>query len=190
MIAKVGDDQFGGRLCQGLVAAGANASAVTAAKGTASGVALISVDAWAQNSIISYSWRQWQIAATGLGEEPAVLAVSRNYFCLTGNSVGNRRIFLLHGAYIADADGQRKMLPAFKVKAVDTTAAGDAFNGGLAVALMRGDGLEVAAHFASAVASLSVTRVGAQPAMPMARQVSTFLKGSSECGEWNSNQKW
>src|SRR4051795_7625707 len=51
MVAKVGDDEFGGRLLQGLTAAGVDVAAVGTAKGTASGVALISVDAQGQNSI-------------------------------------------------------------------------------------------------------------------------------------------
>jgi ribokinase len=81
-----------------------------------------------------------------------------------------------NGAYVAGADGPQEMVPAFKVTAVDSTAAGDAFNGGLAVALMQGKSLEEAVRFGSAVAALSVTRMGAQPAMPTARAVSSFLK--------------
>ncbi len=64
--------------------------------------------------------------------------------------------------------------PAFQVKAVDATAAGDAFNGALAVGLARGDALVEAVHFANAAAALSVTRLGAQPSLPRAREVSTF----------------
>src|SRR5207237_3232950 len=51
MVAKVGDDEFGRRLRQGLADAGVNVAAVGTAKATASGVALISVDAQGQNSI-------------------------------------------------------------------------------------------------------------------------------------------
>jgi ribokinase len=79
------------------------------------------------------------------------------------------------GAYVA-ASTVEDFLPAFKVKAVDSTAAGDAFNGGLAVALMRGQDLLAAARFASAVAALSVTRMGAQRSMPTGRDVGRFLK--------------
>jgi ribokinase len=84
------------------------------------------------------------------------------------------------GAYLACADELRKMIPAFKVRVVDTTAAGDAFNGALAVALMRGMGLEEAARFATAAAALSVTRAGAQPAMPTGIEVSNFLKSHAK----------
>jgi ribokinase len=83
------------------------------------------------------------------------------------------------GAYVAGADGTRTMVPSFKVRVVDSTAAGDAFNGGLAVALMRGMSLVEAARFAAAVGAVSVTRAGAQPAMPTAREVNRLLKGHS-----------
>jgi ribokinase len=84
-----------------------------------------------------------------------------------------------HGAFVATADKVERMVPAFKVKVVDSTAAGDAFNGGLAVALMRGAGLEEAVRFAGAVAALSVTRPGAQPAMPTSGEVTEFIADQS-----------
>lgn len=56
--------------------------------------------------------------------------------------------------------------PAFPVEAVDTTAAGDAFNAGLAFALARGAGQIEAIRYAAATAAVSVTRPGAQPSMP------------------------
>src|ERR1700729_2660346 len=80
------------------------------------------------------------------------------------------------GAYIAAADGTREMVPAFSVKAVDSTAAGDAFNAGFAVSLLHGKKPREAARYASAVAAISVTRHGAQPSMPSAREVERFLK--------------
>jgi ribokinase len=82
----------------------------------------------------------------------------------------------LQGAYVAAADGTRQMIPAFAVKAVDSTAAGDAFNAGFAVSLLRGKNPREAARYASAVAAISVTRHGAQPSMPSAREVERFLK--------------
>ncbi len=68
-----------------------------------------------------------------------------------------------------------QIVPAFPVTPVDTTAAGDAFNGGLAVALARGDDMLPAIRYASAVAALSVTKFGAQPSLPTRAQVETFL---------------
>src|SRR5580704_7014773 len=79
------------------------------------------------------------------------------------------------GAYIATSDGLREMLPSFSVKAVDSTAAGDAFNAGLAVSLLSGKNPREAARYASAVAAISVTRNGAQPSMPTSREVTKFL---------------
>jgi ribokinase len=83
------------------------------------------------------------------------------------------------GVYAATKQGVELMIPPFKVKAIDSTGAGDAFNGGLAVALMRGLDFATAARFASAVAALSVTRMGAQPSMPSAREARKFVSRSS-----------
>jgi ribokinase len=66
-------------------------------------------------------------------------------------------------------------LPAFSVKAVDTTAAGDVFNGALAVALSEGKSLEQSVHFASAAAALSVTKLGAQPSAPRRAEIELML---------------
>lgn len=68
---------------------------------------------------------------------------------------------------------------AWTVKAVDTTAAGDAFNGALAVALGEEKSLTEAFQFASACAALSVTRAGAQPALPWREEIQSFLKERS-----------
>ena len=66
-------------------------------------------------------------------------------------------------------------VPAFDVQVVDTTGAGDAFNGGLAVALAEGLALEAALRFANAAAALSVTRPGTAPAMPRRAEVEALL---------------
>jgi ribokinase len=73
-------------------------------------------------------------------------------------------------------DGKMEFVPAYKVEAVDTTAAGDAFNGAFAVGLMKGQSPREAATFACAVAGISVTRHGAQPSMPTAVEVEKFLR--------------
>jgi len=65
---------------------------------------------------------------------------------------------------------------AFAVQTVDTTAAGDAFVGALAVALGEGRSLAAAARFASAAAAISVTRIGAQPSLPSRAEVEAFLR--------------
>jgi ribokinase len=81
------------------------------------------------------------------------------------------------GAYVA-AKGVRALVPAFKVKPVDTTAAGDIFNGALAVALLEGKPLLDAVRFANAAAALSVTKLGAQSSAPTRAQIEGFLKRS------------
>jgi len=80
------------------------------------------------------------------------------------------------GAFLATVGGTRELIPAFAVKAVDSTAAGDAFNAGFAVSLLSGAAPVQAARYAATVAAISVTRMGAQPSMPSARDVSRFLK--------------
>jgi ribokinase len=78
------------------------------------------------------------------------------------------------GALLAGPDGVTAISP-FRVRAVDETAAGDTFNGALAARLARGDRLLAALRYASAAAALSVTRAGAQPSIPKAREVARFL---------------
>jgi ribokinase len=250
MVAKVGDDDFGSVLRAGLVAASVNVDDVSTAFETASGVALISVDAKGQNSIIvvpgannalrpddldrclprlqsagliltqleipmdtvEYLGHIAHRAGVPLMLDPAPACaiphhVLRCVTYLTPNETetavlcgwdaseltltmaaeaaeillsrgpGNVIIKMSdRGAFLAGADGVRKMVPSPKVQVVDSTAAGDAFNGGLASALMRGMGLEQAVHFANYAAAFSVTRPGAQTAMPNAREVSELLR--------------
>ncbi len=68
-----------------------------------------------------------------------------------------------------------ELIPGFNVSAVDTTAAGDAFNGGLAFAIASKRTVKDAVRFANAVAALSVTKIGAQPSMPFKSEVDEFL---------------
>jgi len=80
------------------------------------------------------------------------------------------------GCLVAQGNLATQMLPAFCVNAVDSTAAGDAFNAGFAVGLVRGFSVEQSAILASAVAAISVTRPGAQPSMPTFAEVQVFLQ--------------
>ncbi len=96
-------------------------------------------------------------------------------------ALGSRNVVLKlgkRGCYVALMDGTRKLLPAHSVRAVDTTAAGDAFNGAFAVALLNGQDPLSSASWASAVAAISVTRPGAQSSMPTLAEVDRFLKDS------------
>lgn len=88
------------------------------------------------------------------------------------------------GSYLIDEKGRFIHFPAFEVEVVDTTAAGDAFNGGLAVALARGIELERAIVYANAAGALAVTRKGTQPAMPTAAEVEQLLERSGHEARW------
>jgi len=94
---------------------------------------------------------------------------------------GSRNVILKlgrRGCYLALEDGTRQLMPAYVVDAVDTTAAGDAFNGAFAVAMLKGQSPLESAAWASAVAAISVTRRGAQASMPSAAEVDRFLEES------------
>ncbi len=79
-----------------------------------------------------------------------------------------------NGAFLDDGTGGRHF-PGLKVEAVDTTAAGDTFNGALAVALAEGRPLPEAIPFASAAGALAVTRLGAQSSIPSRSEVDALL---------------
>ena len=250
MVAKVGDDDFGPRLRRGLRDAHVNVRSVSVAKGTASGVALISVDSKGQNSItvvpgandhllprdLEKSLPQLRSAGIILTQletpmetveylctlssrfriplmldpapaRPIPRRMLRHVTFLTPNETetcalcgiapeeltpatvgdyarklqtgGAANVIIKmgsRGAFIAAADGLCKMIPSFKVKAVDSTAAGDAFNAGLAVALMRGLTLPDAVRFGAATGALSATRAGAQSSMPTEPEVAQLMK--------------
>ena len=79
------------------------------------------------------------------------------------------------GSYYKGVYGEFK-IPAIKVNAVDTTGAGDAFNGALCAALAEGMEMKEAMRFASGYASLSVTRPGAASSMPSREEAERFMK--------------
>jgi len=71
--------------------------------------------------------------------------------------------------------GQGKQVPGFRVKAVDTIAAGDTFNGALVTSLLEGKEMDQAVRFAHAAAAIAVTRPGAQPSVPWRQEIDDFL---------------
>ena len=79
------------------------------------------------------------------------------------------------GAYVRSEYKPGSVLRPFAVHAVDTTAAGDAFNGAFATGLMMGKDPDESARFASAAAALSVTQAGAQPSMATLAEVEKML---------------
>lgn len=79
------------------------------------------------------------------------------------------------GVFVSDLVASQR-ISGFKVKAVDTTAAGDVFNGAFAVARAEGKSITTAIQFASAAAAISVTRKGAQSSAPLRGEIVSFAK--------------
>lgn len=72
-------------------------------------------------------------------------------------------------------DDKVAMIPTRRIAAVDTTAAGDAFNGALAYSVAKGEALDEAVHFANLAGALSATKMGAQPSMPTSDELQKFM---------------
>ncbi len=106
-------------------------------------------------------------------DEPTARAAAEK---LIASGVENVIVTLgTQGALVAGAEGAF-MVPSHAVEAVDSTAAGDAFNGGLAFALAQGWAIEDAVREAALVGAMSVTRMGAQPSLPTAEELQQFKK--------------
>ena len=78
------------------------------------------------------------------------------------------------GSFVATKN-EKKLVPSFKVTPVDTTGAGDIYNGALAVALGEGQSIFEAALFANAAGALAATRLGAQPSAPKRDEIDALL---------------
>lgn len=108
------------------------------------------------------------IAFHSLEKDKSIREVVR---VLTEKGVRNPIITLGEDEVCYLDDKQYSHLPAHKVDVVDTTAAGDSFTAGLAVALSEGKSLRDSLYFAQKVASITVTRFGAQPSLPYRKEV-------------------
>ena len=82
------------------------------------------------------------------------------------------------GVLILDNEDHFLHIPSFKVNAIDTTGAGDAFNGAFALALAEGKDIVPATIFASAAAAISVTRIGTAPSMAYRKEIDDFLSNN------------
>lgn len=84
-------------------------------------------------------------------------------------TLGAKGVYLYTNKY-------KGIIPGFKVKAVDTTAAGDVFNGSLSTGMAQGKSIKESIRYANAAAALSVTKLGAQPSAPSLKKIEEFLK--------------
>lgn len=248
-VARVGDDMFGRQTLESMRRDGIDTSCVTIDRDNMSGVALISVNAEGENSIVVASGANMALgredidraaeeirradvvlmqlevpmdtveyaaevaAAAGvpviLNPAPApagrlsaellarldVITPNRSEATrISGvevtdmasarraaeaiHAMGMRRVIITlggDGSLIYDG-GEFEHIEPTRVEAVDTTAAGDTFNGVLAVGVAEGRSLSDAAREASIAAAISVTRMGAQPAAPTRAEVVDFIK--------------
>jgi ribokinase len=250
MVGSVGDDDLGRWLVEHLQRAGIDTTAVSAHQTAGTGLALITIDATGQNTIVlvpganaALGDAHLELASAALRGAAVLLlqlevplttveAAARRareagalvildpapaqpipatlmglVDCLTPNESelaeltgggtiegeddlvrrarlllqqGARRVIVKWGAYGAVlVDTRVHRWPAHRVSAVDTTAAGDAFNGALAAALCDGRMFEDAGAFATAAAAISVTRHGAQPGMPERHEVDALLRSGA-----------
>lgn len=245
MIGQLGSDDIGKQLRGGLNLAGVDTTAVGTVQG-ASGVALISVAATGENSIIVAQGANLQVTPAYLDQHaglirnagivlaqleiPIETVTHLANLCAQANvplmldpaparelpaelyaklawitpneteaafylghpvsadgaekaaqqliKKGTKGVLLklgARGSYFAQAQGSEVKIQANHVNAIDTTAAGDCFNGAFAAALMLGQSKLEAAMFANAASAISVTRKGAQASMPTMLEVQEFM---------------
>ena len=100
---------------------------------------------------------------------------ARAALALHDKGIGTGIITLGSRGVWASVNGEGRRVPGFKVKAIDTIAAGDTFNGALVTALLEGKAINDAIRFAHAAAAIAVTRKGAQPSVPWRKEIDEFL---------------
>ncbi|MCV9878828.1 ribokinase [Brenneria izbisi] len=94
---------------------------------------------------------------------------------LHGKGIGTVLITLGSRGVWLSVKGKGQRIPGYRVKAVDTIAAGDTFNGALVTALLENQPMSSAIRFAHAAAAIAVTRRGAQPSVPWRDEIDAFL---------------
>src|ERR1044071_7190859 len=97
-------------------------------------------------------------------------------WCLLNQGIPMVIITLGSSGALVATGSLNQFIPGVRVKAIDCTAAGDVFNGALAVAVSEGKALLEAAGFANAAAAISVTRAGAQPSAPHRKEIERLLR--------------
>jgi len=191
-VGRVGTDAPGVEALAGYVRDGIDVSCVVRDPAAHTGVALIFVDAGGENSIAVASGANANFSPADVEgardriESAAVLltgipadtdrGAEAAAETLLARGVGAVILTLgTRGAYVASTE-YRGIVPCYPVECVDSTAAGDVFNGVLATSLAEGWSLPEAARFASAAAAVSVTRMGAQPSAPRRDEIEAFLR--------------
>ncbi|MBG0787809.1 MAG: ribokinase [Anaerolineaceae bacterium] len=244
MVGRVGSDNFGDTLIQGLVEDKIRTTYVIKDTDTPTGIAMIAVAANGENLIVVASGANYKVteedvtnardimrdtdllllqlecpmevvtAAVDLAKaydipvvlnpapaQPLSQSLLANVDILTPNetelmmlaeedtvdkavekvlSWGTKNLVVTLGANGARVvtEGVDKHIPAHEITAVDTTAAGDAFNGALAVAYAEGKSLLEAVEYGMAAGALAATRRGAQPSLPTRDAVENLIKSS------------
>ena len=100
---------------------------------------------------------------------------ARAALALHDKGIGTVIITLGSRGVWTSVNGEGRRVPGFKVKAIDTIAAGDTFNGALVTALLEGKAMDDAIRFAHAAAAIALTRKGAQPSVPWRKEIYEFL---------------
>ena len=200
-IACVGDDSSGRDIRAALAAEGIGVEGVGVTREAATGTALIVVDQAGRNQIAVAPGANWRLSLEHVRARADDFAWAQVVVCQLETSletlawtleearrrgVGTAIVTLgAEGAMAGTAQGEihARALP---VSVVDTTAAGDAFNGALAATVGGGNTLESALRFANAAAGLACTRRGAQPSLPTRAEVDRLLgtqgRGGCEAG--------
>ena len=112
------------------------------------------------------------ITGVKIMDEASAIEAAR---CLSEMGVQHVIITLGAKGALVYSEGKAELIPALKVDAIDTTAAGDVFNGALTVALSEGRSLKDAVRFACKASAISVTRIGAQSSAPYRNEVDIFV---------------
>jgi len=246
MVGRVGDDDFGRAQLRNLGQLGIDTRYITVDPDAATGIALITLDASGQNSIVIAAGANMHLTVADIDAAQEIIAQADVLVCqlespleavehaiALAHSCGVKVILnpaparklspetlskvdflipnesetaILTGMEVTDVPSAKKAadhlrqqgvgiviltlgekgallvgpseemyIPAYEVEVVDTTAAGDAFVGGFAVALAEGENLANAVRLANAAGALTVTRLGAQPSLPTRKEVESLL---------------
>jgi ribokinase len=129
---------------------------------------------------------QADIITPNAGEARTLAGIAQDDETVSVTEIGQRLLDLgaktvimtlgAHGCTIFERDTRPVEIPAYPVTPVDTVGAGDAFNGGLAVALSEGKSILDAARWANASAALSTTAIGSIRALPNRQQVESMIR--------------